>query len=575
MRLLACAATALVLALSGTASAQFPGAARRGPRTSEPKPKAPDADEDRAPLLRAEPAIAPPQDPLLMSPETRERIGSDWAAGPPSPEGLLVRRRMLPYYEATRGDYRERLLPPFFVEETRGLPDQTRHLYGVPQAEDTQGLYGLLYYRRRSPKLDIDLVFPALWRVRDGDSKVVVVGPLAHREAPGEHDNWLAPLLFEGERRGGGYLHAPLLLTTSHWDTEGAFTLVGPYFRARTGTDVDLGVAPLFFRGDNGDSEGNRRTYTLIPPLLFYHAEQELDGTSMTVVGPVVARSNPKRAVFDVGPLFFHIHGKPETGGVSETHTTLFPLFHYGRSADQSLFIIPGYYRRVTPTSDALLSLGYSHIEARSGATSLTAAGPIVPLWWSYSNRDVGLHSWAIAPLFFRSDSPAGHDWLTPLVGRFETYGESRTWWVFPTLTLSSGKHGFENDFHPIVYTGRTDDSAHTVIAPVFWDFASPRGRTTIGFPLYWRFADGADDSVLQVAANTLYVQKRVAGGRDWQFHLLPLFSYGENPNGYFWNVLFGLAGFTREGTGGQVRALWIPIDFGGAPAQSRTAMAR
>jgi len=213
-----------------------------------------------------------------------------------------------------------------------------------------------------------------------------------------------------------------------------------------------------------------------------------------------------------------------------------------------------------------------SHAETRNGATSLTAVGPIVPLVWSYRDRDLGSRAWAIAPFVYASDSPAGHDWLTPLVGRFESYGESRTWWVFPSIVLTTDTHGWEDDLHPILYLGRNDDSSHTVVAPFFWDFASPKGRTTIGFPIYWRFAEGQDASVVQVAANTLYTQKRVAGGLDWQFHLLPLFSYGESPTGYFWNLLFGLAGYTREGSGAQVRALWIPFDVNGGPAHAQSA---
>ena len=523
--------------------------------------------------MRTEPVIAPPQDPLAMSPEARAQIGSDWQSGPPSPEGPLHRTQWFPYYEERRGDYRLRLLPPFWIEQTRGLRDPTQALYGVPQSEDTEGLYSLLYYRRRSLALDMDVVFPAFWRVRDGDNHVLVAGPLVHREAPFEHDNWLAPLFFEGSRKQGGYFHMPLLLTSSHWGPQGAFTLVGPYFRNRTGTDVDLGVAPFFFHGDTNSLEGNRRTYTLIPPLLFYHAEHELDGSSITVAGPVIAQSNPKRSIFDVVPLFFHIHGKPETGGVIEDHTTLFPFFHYGRDPEGSLFILPGYYRRVTRTSDALLSLFYSHVEGRSGSTSLTAVGPVVPLWLNYRDRDLDSHAWAVAPFFYTSDSPAGHDWLTPLLGHFESYGVSSTWWAFPTFVFSQDTHGWENDLLPVVFLGRSDDSTHTVLAPVFWDFANPKGRTTVGFPVYWRFADGADDSVTQVAANTLYMQKRVPGGIDWQFHLLPLFSYGESPTGYFWNFLFGLAGYTRDGADAHVRALWIPIDVGKGPPPSHTAI--
>lgn len=77
----------------------------------------------------------------------------------------------------------------------------------------------------------------------------------------------------------------------------------------------------------------------------------------------------------------------------------------------------------------------------------------------------------------------------------------------------------------------------------------------------------------MQVAANTLYMQKRVAGGTDWQFHLLPLFSYGEHPDGYFWNVLFGLAGYSRDGAHSQVRALWVPLNFGAAAPRAQAAL--
>src|SRR5262249_41665226 len=157
--------------------------------------------------------------------------------------------------------------------------------------------------------------FPGFWHVRDRENHVTVAGPLAHREAPGEHDNWLAPLFFEGGRADGGYFHSPALLTSSPWNPKGAFTIAGPYFPHRTGTAVDRPIATLLFPGDNGNEEGARKTYTLIPPLLYFHRERELDESHLTVVGPLILRSDPKRSVFDVAPLFFHIEGKPETGG--------------------------------------------------------------------------------------------------------------------------------------------------------------------------------------------------------------------------------------------------------------------
>jgi len=560
------------LAIASGAHAQGRRRPSQPAQHDEPKPS--DDDTEETPTPRTEPDLGPPANPTARSKELDLQIGSDWSSGAAAPVGPLDHDLWFPYYEERRGDYRLRLMPPVFVEQTRGLRDPSQSLYGIPDTTDTQGLYGLIYYRRRSPKLDMDVVFPALWRVRDEDAHVTVVGPIVHREAPGEHDNWLAPLFFEGARRNGGYFHAPLLLTTSHSGIDGAFALAGPYFRSRTGTDVDLGVAPLFFHGDNGNVEGNRTTYTLIPPLLFYHRDREIDATSMTVVGPVIHQSDAKRDVFDVAPLFFHIQGRPETGGVVEQHTTLLPLFHYGYTKDTSLFIVPGYYRRVSPTTDTMLTPLYSRIYGRGGDTSLTAAGPIVPLWWDYRDRGLDVHAWALAPFIYDSQSPGGSDWLTPAVGRFERYGESTTWWIFPTVTLTSTAHGWEDDLHPLVYIGRSQDAEHTVVAPFFWDFAGTGGRTTIGFPLYWRFAEGPNDSVTQVAANTLYTQKRVPGGIDWQFHLLPLFSYGESPTGYFWNVLFGLAGYSRDSAHATVRALWIPFDVSGGGA-TQTATTR
>lgn len=573
---------ALVLSSAATASAQMGGRGggmRQPQQQQSQQPKGPTPEEQEevhnAYVRASEPEIAPPANPLTVPADVQARIGTDYQSGPPSPEGALHKGfeltwGFLPSYTERRGDYRLTLAPPFVIEQTRGERDPSQALYGVPKHEDTEGLYGLLYYRRRSLKLDMDVVFPAIWQVRDRDNHVTVVGPLVHREAPGENDNWFAPLYFAGSRKDGGYFHSPLLLTTSHWDAKGAFTLVGPYFRNRTGEDVDLGIAPVFFQGDNGSVDGNRREYTFIPPLLYYHSAHELDASTNTIVGPVIVQSNAKRSVFDIAPFFFHSEGKPATGGVEEFHTTLLPFFHYGRDPDASLFVLPGYYRKVARKYDTLLSLVYSRAQTFNAEhqvkTELTAAGPGVPLWWNYQDFDLGVHAWAVAPFFYTSDSPAGHDWLTPVVGHFETYAQSRTTWVFPSLTFTSDTHGWENDLHPLIYVGRKDDSSHTVVAPFFWDFATPTGRTTIGVPFYWRFAEGQDESVVQVVANSIYMQKRVAGGTDWQFHFAPFFSYGEDPRGYFWNVLFGLAGYSHHGTETQTRVFWVPIN-GTAPA--------
>ncbi|MBX3231023.1 MAG: hypothetical protein KIT84_36800 [Labilithrix sp.] len=550
------------------------GGPKQGPTQSRPTrnkqvgpQRGPGDDDDPAsqgpsPSARpgGEPTVMVPTDPLVVPEGIEKTIGTDDSTAPPEPEGAS-HRTWFPYYENRKSDFRFRMVPPLYLEHTRGLDPQTG---AKTEKTDMERLSALLFYQRRSPKVDADILFPLAWRVRDRENKVLVLGPFAHREAPGEHDNWLAPLYFQGKRKDGGYFHSPLLLTTAHWGEKSAFALVGPYFRDRTNRDVDMGVAPLWFHGDNGDLDGGRKTYTLIPPLLYFHREREIDESKLTVVGPLIWEENAKRSIFDVAPFFFSIRGKPEDGGVKESHTTLFPFFHYGTSPEKNLLVLPGYIRRVTTTADTMITPFFSRATTRKGATSLTMAGPILPVYYRNKDTDVGFDSLGIFPFYYGSSSPKGRTFLTPLYGQFESFNVTRTHWIFPNITYTRDVNGWETDFHPLVYLGRDKDSSHTVIAPIFWDFASAKGRTTVGFPLYWRFADSTDGTVTQVAGNTLYRERRVSGGTDWQFHLLPVFSYGENPTGYWWNILFGLAGYEKAAETKTIKALWLPIQVAG-----------
>jgi hypothetical protein len=141
----------------------------------------------------------------------------------------------------------------------------------------------------------------------------------------------------------------------------------------------------------------------------------------------------------------------------------------------------------------------------------------------------------------------------------------SRTYWLFPSFVHSSGTFGWETDLYPLAFFGRSGATAHNVLAPLFWDFKTSASRATIGFPFFWRFA--GDGAVTEVAGNTVYLQKPVRGGFDWQVHVVPFFSYGESPTSMFWNVFFGMAGYTRTQDSTTVRVLWLPIQTSGPAA--------
>jgi hypothetical protein len=535
----------------------------KGQDKDEPK-NPPKGDDQQAAPVRNEPNILAPPDPLSMSSETKEKIGSDIDEMPAPPSGDLQRSIVPPYYREWRGDYRFRTIPPFWFEHTRGI--------GTSQGEDRQSLYGLLYYQRRSQKRETDFFFPLLFRSRVEDDRVLAVGPFGHREAPFAHDNWFAPLVFEGKRKEGGYLHAPLALLSSHWSPEGAFTIWGPYFRNRTGRDVDAGIVPLYFHGESGDV-GVQHAYTLIPPLALYRRTKELEQSALTVVGPIIVDTDPKRTAIDVAPFFFHISGHPENGGIRESHTTFFPLLHWGHTDDRSLLWLPGYLRRITPDHDTLISPFYSHTVSRNGDEGLRMAGPLLPILFDYKDKRLESHAFALAPLYYQSRSKRGSDVLTPFFGRFESYGVSRTYWVFPTIMHQSGTAGWETDVYPLAYFGRSGGSAHNVLAPLYWDFKNQSGRTTVQFPFFWRFAS-SDETITEVAGNTLYLQKPVSGGFDWSIHVLPFVSWGGGPKSSFWNVFEGLVGYSREPDRTTIRLLWLPIQTSGPPAPTTPAKA-
>ena len=95
-------------------------------------------------------------------------------------------------------------------------------------------------------------------------------------------------------------------------------------------------------------------------------------------------------------------------------------------------------------------------------------------------------------------------------------------------------------------------------MAPFFWDFAGREERSTVGFPIFWRFTDA--ETVSQLVGNVYYRERKLKSGLDWEIHLFPLFTYGETPDGHWWNVLYGLAGYTRQGKTTRMRTLYIPI---------------
>lgn len=530
---------------------QLGGSTSGKPAKKAPAKKVPESEETHAAttgdgnaaIQTQEPTL--PQDPLALPPDVEKRIGTSYDKDDEHGRGTKTERDFYGlYYQEKSGNYRFRTLFPLWAE--RKMPNDRASLFGF-------------YYNRRSTNVDADVLFPFFWKLRDGNTHTTIALPFMHRErkataeVPGRHDNWFAPLFFEGSSTdGSGYFHVPPLLTFTQHTARGGFNLAGPLFckwrggpscDPRTTDDIDLGIAPLYFYGRD-----ENREYELIPPLLHYYRYSDIGDKSLNIWGPVMMEHSPESDVFNILPLFWRNWGK------NESHTTVFPLFHYGYKGRENLIITPLFLNSTGEEGEkTFVTWGYARYRGRTELDMFT------PLVWLYRDPDIGLDRKIILPFVYRSSSPRSSDTVVfPFYARFNKPGLSDTTWITPLFRTTKDTTGWETDLFPIFYAGRSNRSTHLVVAPFLWDFASPRSRTTLALPFFFRFAD--DQTVSQLALNTYYRQRKVPGGTDWEFHFFPLFSYGQSPTGYWWNLMYGLAGYSEDGTTSKVRAFYIPI---------------
>jgi hypothetical protein len=548
-----------------------PGMMGGGPAPSQKK-KAPEKkrNEDEPELHAAggaseeelgsgsEPTL--PASPLTVPEHIDRQIGTDTPLDEQeqgrASDGATQHKFYGLYYAEESGKYGFRsTLPPLWMQRTQ--PSRTN-----PAVPDKGNLYGLLYFNRRSAERADDILFPLFFNLRDRQehSRTTIVGPLLNRRTPTETDDWIAPLWFSGTRKDGNYRLIPPLLYYDRVDATGGLTIVGPGYckfkggtrcDTRTATDIDLGVAPFYFYGQSREA-----AYELIPPLLHYYEYNDRDLSWTNVWGPYYRSHTEKRDVFHVLPFYWSL--KRPNGG---RHTTVFPLFHYGHEEGSSLFVNPLF---LTSTSKAgaktFVTWGYARHRGR------TELDMITPLFWHFRDPDAKVDEKLLFPFYYSKESPRESTTaLFPFWARKERYGISRTTFVTPFFEHSTDLTGWSTNIHPILYLGRSGKQSHTVIAPFFFDFAGTESRATVAFPLFWRFSDLS--STTQLVGNVYYTERKRSTGLDWAIHVFPLFSYGETPQGHFWNVLYGLAGYTREGQDTTMRTLWIPIPLTRASA--------
>lgn len=494
-----------------------------------------------------------PQAPLEISERTLAQIGSD---GDPAALGTEEAKREFYglYYNEEAGQYRYRVAFPLWAERT--MPSEV-----TPKSTDRASLYGGLYYNRRSPEHRDDIFFPVAWNLENPLEKhrTTVVGPFVNRRTKSDTDDWLLPVYATGTRADGGYTIIPPLLTYRNRDQQGGLNIVGPGFctwkggqscDTRTAQDIELGLAPFFFFGQN-----DRRLYEVIPPLGHYYRYDLRLRSWTNIYGPYFRRHTEKREMLHLIPFYFSIWGK------QERHTTVAPLFHYGTNEKRNLLVTPLFVHSnpVQEGHNTFVTLLYARHRGETELDMLT------PLYWQFRDERIGLRRDLLLPFFYRNKSPreSTHT-VFPFFSYTNRLGISRSLWITPLFNQRSHLRGGSTSLHPFFYFGKNGHNRHRVAFPLYFDVQKLQTRSTVIPPLLFVRAKGRD-TLTQLVGPVLYRERQYSNGKEWQIHLLPLMSFGQTPNGHFWNLLFGLAGFEREGPSTKAKVLWLPIPLSGA----------
>jgi hypothetical protein len=430
------------------------------------------------------------------------------------------------------------------------------------------------------------VVPPLFWRFTEGDNAFLLAGIYYDSTRGEDYDRGLPPLFFAGRERYKTYfvLFPPLYWRFTDEIAYKTTNLVPPFFFNTREFGWSFGFMPLLYLARDRDWDT-----TLVTPFYFGNRWQEKDKTGEVLgegrshyIPPLLTywRRAPRLTQGGVGPLYHWYWNK---GDYLKMFTPLVWLFGNDRTDDDALLIPPLLYRRTSPVADD------------------TMVGLI---YWNF-HEHFKERTFAIAPFF-------AHNW-----NLYETHWRT---WVAPSFDFGKQPGGYHVRLHPLFYLGKKPRSDHFVLAPLVWKFRDEEDDDLVVFPFYWRFRDllhhdsarvvfplwwqfdddrketqnrivfplvwdfndlGAANrttvippfffrdrdrrSTMTGVLNFIWHKGSIKGNPFWTFKFFPFIHFGHPPapEGAYWSVLGGLAGWRRQGSSKQLKLLWIPFNFG------------
>lgn len=463
-------------------------------------------------------------------------------------------------------------------------------VWRVRDGDETDTALFPLYFRGRSPERSWDGVFPLFIHYRDKTAATTVLGPVWYRaRSDGGRGAGLFPLFAYGKKLGAGgksvsWFGMPLLFHDDNQFVGTAHTWFGPAFHFTQPDGYSSGLVPAVFAWRRGTASkvltpifyresDSARDYAFNVFALFYAGHE---GRSYQLgLFPLVMASHHDDGTWRAGvlPLFYAAHRKD-----GSTVATLFGGYS-SYAGGRRLYLGPFYYRHdAEMTSGGLLPLVYHGRNAVTG----TRVSFGIPLYLDARVGD-GRELQAYTPLVWRYHNVESTATIgLPLFYDVHRFGESRSTGLLPLFMRNRSEVAHSTSFViPALLTWwRTPDDravgsdgvffplvwrfggarSTTVVAPLVWDFVRGPSRTTVFAPIGARWR--RSDGIHTLILNTYY--RKGIGDRagSWSFRFFPLITLARpRKQDIEWYFLEGLFGYSRQGRNRNLRLLWV-LDF-------------
>ena len=467
---------------------------------------------------------------------------------------------------------RTRMFGPYLMVDGPGVTTRVLFpLYARYQEPGDTGTYVFpLYFGRRSADgYRLDSFLPFFWSSHDQDHRTLAVGPWFRTQNDQQHSHasGLVPLFVSADSPKRHLLVTPLFVYHRNYETQTSHVLSPLYYQASRPDGSIRSLFPLWWQGHQGS-----KSYAMLMPL-YWHFANSAEQSSFTLAGPLFWSRRGSETTRGLLPLFWYSRDRANQTGSDalmplfyESHSRLSQtfataVFGFGKAPDRLWWYAGNFVWRdnLKTRFCTFFPLWFSYRDKVSETTTRV----IPPLiYYAHFNPERSL-STLLLLFWHRSNITSSLTMGLPLYYDVHAYHQSRVTTFLPLF---------------LHYRNEVSDQTYTMV-PLFYRRSGPNDSSTVAFPLYWRFWSQERSTtvvfpfyfgVRRPTWEGTFIFPSIWWSRGLgseagtsHFWFVPFWeSQVKRPGDYMWEALLGVLGWERIGRNRYLKVLFIPFEL-------------